>query len=100
MERKLQLFDKESQCKNATTQKSVEFWVNMPRNGPPMESVLQVHFGTIMCHMYNAVSENSKAGMSEMTYHYHEKYGFTEMNYIFYDERQLYIKMVGMENMD
>ena len=41
------------------------------------------------CHRFQAYGHNSKHGISYLEYFFHEKYGFTEMNYLTYDNDKI-----------
>lgn len=61
---------------------------------------MKYNFGKYLCHGFNAISENDKMGWSAATYYFNDKFGFTEMYFLAYDETIINIKMLGIENVD
>ena len=49
--------------------------------------------GDIECHKFMAYGHNSRHGISHLEYYYHEQYGFTEMNYLTYDNEVIQFKI-------
>ncbi len=49
--------------------------------------------GDIKCHKFMAYGHNSVHGISHLEYYFHEEYGFTEMNYLTYDNEIIQFKI-------
>ena len=54
-------------------------------------------FGTISCWEITADAIHNKLGTSTNTYYFNEEYGFTEMNYRFYNGKRLFIKLTDLK---
>lgn len=53
-------------------------------------------FGPLDCWVINSVGVHDKLGTSSAVYYFHEMYGFTEMNYAFYNGYTLTITLMRM----
>jgi len=51
----------------------------------------------VACHKFEAYGHNSKHGISYLEYYFHPQYGFTEMNYLTYDNDRIEFQIITIE---
>jgi len=54
-------------------------------------------FGKLICWKIEAVGKHNKLGNNTATYYFNEEYGFTEMNYHFFNNQKIEIKLTQLK---
>ncbi|MCP6768780.1 hypothetical protein NL529_28455, partial [Klebsiella pneumoniae] len=52
-------------------------------------------FGKLICWKIFAIGKHDKLGENTATYYFNEQVGFTEMNYHFYNNQRIEIKLIN-----
>lgn len=55
------------------------------------------NFGKLLCWKVEAVGKHNKLGENTATYYFNEEYGFTEMNYHFFNHQKIEIKLTQLK---
>ena len=54
-------------------------------------------FGKLKCWKIIAVGQHDKLGISSVIYYFNNEYGFTEMNYTFYNKQKIEFKLISLK---
>jgi hypothetical protein len=61
------------------------------------EELRTYEFGNLMCYKIIATGFHDKLGINSAVYYFSLEYGFTEMNYVFYNKQKLEFKLISLK---